>query len=425
MDEILVHISAPTTRQNDDLYRSLADAYVNFEPHRRITAEVSEDRNDRETHTGLETKATPAPVFGNSTNDPLGMHISNASRDSYGSFPSDMSSDNHAKAFDRSGLQQSFGEVADTGSLLPISRLGQLERIQANWRNRWEPRPSGSGERRSRISSFVASTNLDTTFIEDSQLAARLIESQLYQQGSATSEDTSEDDSAEEPHPELLRPSIPGKQPPLSQSSTSSRGAGEEPYTNTELASMLQSTQANTSSATSYIHESIGDLSALADCLDFSKLPCEVIPPAPKVSIESPGTLPSQITTHLEAIQTQNPMRFKPSKISRILELDERGYWLIESAAWPLSIQYEFWSSLCKYVNGGRFGWGVTLYRDPPNTHTMGAQVANGLGLVRLYCWGEIVEHIWLSLWLCSKGKVAGSGLKWFDAEDNVVVRVP
>jgi hypothetical protein len=306
-----------------------------------------------------------------------------------------------------------------------MNRLGQLERIQADWRKRKDPGPSGSGERQSSISSFVASINLDTTFIEDSQLAARVIESQLYERGSATSEDTSEDDSMEESQPEFLRPSISAEQPLLSQSSTSSRGVGEEQYPSTEVASMLQSTHAITSSATNCIHDSIGDLSTLPDFLDFSELTCEVFPPAPKVSIESPGTLPSQITTHLAAIQQQNPKRFTPSKISRTLELDERGYWLIESATWPLNIQYEFWSSLCKYVKDGRFGWGVTLYRDPPNPPTMGSQAANGLGLVRLYCWGEIVEHIWLSLWLCSKGKVAGSGLRWFDAEDNVVVRVP
>jgi hypothetical protein len=336
-----------------------------------------------------------------------------------------MSSDNYAKALVRPDNQRSPGESVEHDSLLPTSRLGQLERIQADWRKRKDPKLSGMSERRSSIKSFIASTNLDTTFIEDSQLAAQVIESQLYEQGSATSEDTSEDESMEEPGSEPLQPSNPAKWPPSSQSSTHLCKAEEEPYSSTEVVSLLHCTQVNIPSATNGIHDSIGDLSALPELLDFSELPSEVFPPGPKISIESPGTLPSQITTYLEAIQKQNPKRFKPSKISRTLELDERGYWLIESATWPQTMQYEFWSSLCKYVKGGRFGWGVTLYRDPPNPQTTGPQAINDLGSVRLYCWGEIVEHIWISLWFCSKGKVAGSGLRWFDAEDNVVIRVP
>jgi hypothetical protein len=418
--EILVHISTSATRQNDDLYRSLADAYVNFEAYQPTPIEMQKESNDLE-----YPKARPAPTFRSSIDTTIDLHVSNASRDSYGSFPSHVSSDNCAKALAHPDIQRSFGESVESNSLFPTSRLGQLERIQVDWRKRKDPKLSGMHERRSGVKPFITSTNVDTSFIADSQLAAQAIESQLYEQGSATSEDTSEDESMEEPGPEPLQTRNPAKQPPFSQSPIHSHKADEESHNSTEVVPMLHSTQVNTSSATNVVNDSLGDLSAVPEFLDFSKLPFEVFPPAPEVSIESPGTLPSQITTHLGAIQKQNPKRFKPSKISRTLELDERGYWLIESTTWPQVIQYEFWSSLCKHVKGGRFGWGVTLYRDPPNPQTKGPQGTNDLGSVRLYCWGEIVEHIWLSLWLCSKGKVAGSGLRWFDAEDNVVIRVP
>jgi hypothetical protein len=41
---------------------------------------------------------------------------------------------------------------------------------------------------------------------------------------------------------------------------------------------------------------------------------------------------------------------------------------------------------------------------------------------VRLYCWGEVVEHFWLLLWLCSNGMVASLGLRWIDADGVAVV---
>jgi hypothetical protein len=67
-------------------------------------------------------------------------------------------------------------------------------------------------------------------------------------------------------------------------------------------------------------------------------------------------------------------------------------------------------------VANGRLGWGVTLHREPAKGHE--------LGLVRLYCWGEIVEHIWLALWLCSDGKISAFGSKWVDAGEKLVVEI-
>ena len=130
---------------------------------------------------------------------------------------------------------------------------------------------------------------------------------------------------------------------------------------------------------------------ALTKSLDFDELPYHVLPPGPPISTKTPVGLPSQLTAHLEAIKAQNEGHFKPSRRLRGLEVEERGCWLFETVEWPKSAQYDFWSSLYEHVKGGSLGWGVFVCREqvPGNGST-------GLGQVRLYCWGEIVEEICL-----------------------------
>jgi hypothetical protein len=158
--------------------------------------------------------------------------------------------------------------------------------------------------------------------------------------------------------------------------------------------------------------ENLHEADKLNQLIDFSKLPFSVLAPEPKIGITSPGTLPSQITPYLATIKTQNPMRFKPIKKLHDPAPDTRGWWSIDCSEWPARAQKDFWDALCKLLEDGSLGWATSLHRE------VGAQT---LGEVRLYCWGELVEHMWLVLWLCSKGKVDGAGLTWFDAWKTAV----
>ena len=47
-----------------------------------------------------------------------------------------------------------------------------------------------------------------------------------------------------------------------------------------------------------------------------------------------------------------------------------------------------------------------------------------GLGLVKVFCWGEVVPHVYLLLYVASNNRVRKSGLQWVDAEGEVVVRM-
>ncbi|KAF2707550.1 hypothetical protein K504DRAFT_38383 [Pleomassaria siparia CBS 279.74] len=415
MDEILVHVSAPATRQNDEMYRSLAGAYAEFKAY--------EHNGDQELRIAPTPDVPSSLVFGEPTGALVDVSMINGSRDIYGSFPSQLSSvDDYGKSLDRSNNQHSFKQSVEPDSLLPTNRLGQLERVQAHWRQQAGPRSSAFNEQRATFRSSLSSANPDTTFIEDSQLAAQAIESQLYDnnRGSTTSEDTSDDESSAgiRSGPSYLH--IVGDPLHVSPKLPAPTEADQAPSSVAGLEFTLHSFR----SVTNDTQNSFGHANAIVESLNFSILPYEIFSPAPKVSVESPGTLPSQITPHLGAIQKQNPKRFKPARVSRTLGVDERGHWLVETENWSPKVQYDFWLSLSSHVRAGELGWGVNLYRDPPDI-PKASQAALQLGSVRLYCWGEVVEHTWLSLWLCSKGKVSGSGLRWFDAADNVVIRVP
>jgi hypothetical protein len=401
IDKVLVHISTPATRQDDDIYRSLADAYLEFEPQRRHGKEPERALNTRMESTNSRVEKYVAPTESS---------VLSTSRESYGSFPSYISSGGPAQ----SGTQNAGEESVPTSS-----RLARLDRIHKAWKEKTTPKSSFINEDGplSRKSHIPDDNN--TTFIEDTQLGAEALQSQLPDSYSTTDEDTSEDEAET------------AKAPPLASSlvtteSTTTRNT----FTTIASTQVVSKPALRNISANQKLPEAPGPLRATIqpplkkiktneqpfETYDFSKMSTDAFPPAPKISTERPGKLPSQVTKHLAALKTQNPKRFRLSRRYGTPRYDDRGHWSIDSSKWPLATQKEFWDSIHEHVSNGRLGWGVTLYRD--------ATAPTTLGQVRLYCWAEIVEHTWLLMWLCSKGRIAGAGSKWVDADGKVIFEV-
>jgi hypothetical protein len=380
--EILVHISASATRQKENLYRSVADAYRDFEP----------------------------------AGSPQGTSHVTISNDDYGSFPSQMGSVNHSSGHAQTGVQvpSSFYEESQPST----SRLDRLERIQAQWRQT-AFRPSSSNALRSSGIAPLSSAFPEDAIIDDTQLAFQALESQISDYMSATSEEDAGDVSVIEStgtrvplveaagNAQMFRPVIPQKAPISPQ----------EPAPTPTALSVVATADVNHPEAA---RQALTDHQQPAchhdHSQDLASLPLDVYPPAPPVTVLSPEKLPSQVTSFLATLEKENPNRFRPRRKSRALDDDERGCWLVDSNLWPHAVRYPFWTSLADHVASGRLGWGVTLHRHAAKPHE--------LGLLRLYCWGEIVEHTWLALWLCSDGKISAYGSKWVDAEEKVVVEV-
>ncbi|KAF9699509.1 hypothetical protein EKO04_002367 [Ascochyta lentis] len=406
-DEVLAHISAPVTRQNDELFRSLANAYTTFEPFRIHRDEPVQKRAKIDQATGLDSVQGERSTTRGTANS----SVLTASKESYGSFPSNLSSEDHHHD------QEPASAIDD--SVRPISRLAQLDRSYLSWRQRATPRTSLAHGKTEPRNSSSAPEDANTGFIEDSQLAVEILQSQLQDTYSTTSEDTSDDnehqdegiDSTEKWSSRRVSPS-------QSQQSEINEGLKLPAVSREEgLADMGETFLEEPTDLSIYMtrdFQSKSHTTMPQSC--FSMLPVDAFPPAPAISVACPTTLPSQITRHLATIKTKNPDRFKPLNSRKSLDADERGYWLVECKRWPPNLQWEFWSLLYEHVQSGRIGWGVTLHRD--------AECDDTLGRVKLYCWGEIVEHVWLLLWLCSKGKISGSGSSWIDANGVAVLKV-
>jgi hypothetical protein len=372
IDDILVHISTPATRQTDDLYRSVADAYLDFKPY--TSNEDVLHRTSTDFNAPLTTKVgtVTAPSQGSREQAAAASPTLSNSKDSFGSFPSHLSSESKGSGDKHTDVL--IGDSFNDDSIPKSSRLARLDRIHTHWKET-TPRSSLLNREQQARREVSSREDVETAFIGDTQLAAQALQSQLQETYSITSEDTSEE--------------------------------GLEEVDQVQDEQLSRESQQNIEF----------DTVELVEATDFGRLPIDAFPPAAKISIERPGKLPSQVTKHLAAIKAQNPKRFRYKNKLYTPKYDDRGYWSIDCSDWPAKIQQEFWSSLCQGVLSGRLGWGITLHRD--------ALSAQALGLVRFYCWAEVAEHIWLLLWLCSKGKIVGSGSQWIDAEGAAVFEVP
>ncbi|EMD94132.1 hypothetical protein COCC4DRAFT_79615 [Bipolaris maydis ATCC 48331] len=434
IDELLVHISAPTTRQSDQLYQSLADAYLTFEAdvsHRGSSRQIDFVNQSASSRLNVAT----APDQGSSLRGTADASNLSTSKDSYGSFPSHLSLDglkNHENDTVRSG-----DHAVKDDSPPMFGRLAQSEHAYRDGKYRRSLRSSST--KRNLLVEKVPGTpaDVDLGFVENTQPATEVLHTQLQESYLKNYDDTPASDTDEERIQDSTIESLVTATPDTKEEFPERRrsmrlkaasSVAETPIPTAKLSAKpdafatsqraVNPDDALNSSSPASWHttcEEKGpeDSSQVAPPIDFSKFQIDVYPPEPKISTARPGTLPSQITPQLAALKQQNPKRFKPIRIGKKPKPDDRGYWLISCSHWSAQLQQAFWNNICEQVTSGKLGWGVMLYRE--------GRTSRSLGQVKLYCWGEIVEHTWLVLWLCSKGKVSGSGLEWIDADGDAV----
>ncbi|CAG8902740.1 unnamed protein product [Penicillium egyptiacum] len=201
--------------------------------------------------------------------------------------------------------------------------------------------------------------------------------------------------------------------------------------------------------------------------IDLSTLPLEIHPPKPPIS-----TVP--FTTHITPTLSMlaerlNPARtYKPSTQTRPLDPLERGYWLVHLAienknqgrdpadllpyqnpkrkhgttnptqkptenpnskskentqTWPYPLFHVFWSFLSDFVGrDGRAGWGVWCILEAATAPSTRSDTHVSL---KVYAWGEVAMHVYLLLYLASERRVRGIGVQWRDAREEVVIQMP
>ncbi|KAI1437535.1 hypothetical protein GGR50DRAFT_45070 [Xylaria sp. CBS 124048] len=137
----------------------------------------------------------------------------------------------------------------------------------------------------------------------------------------------------------------------------------------------------------------------------------EILPPEPPTSDRhlEPHTL---ITPGLQKLgdDVNISSRFRPKKQVRPLEPYERGYWRLDCSTWEPRLKRDAWAFLANYIGTGIAGWGIRCKRDPDFRE------------LRAYCFGLAAAHIYYVLWLSSQRKIVFTGSSWIDGGGAEVI---
>lgn len=141
---------------------------------------------------------------------------------------------------------------------------------------------------------------------------------------------------------------------------------------------------------------------------------CEIRPPPPRTSSKA-LTVENLITPSLKNLTNKMPLAilYKPHEQKRELRPMERGYWLINWQTWDTKLQDRCWECLGNFVGKGYGGWGVWCIRNVQHES------------FRVYCWGVVVEHIYLLLYMASESKIKRSAAHWIGGDGEAVIKMP
>ncbi|KAG4439582.1 hypothetical protein IFR05_004930 [Cadophora sp. M221] len=142
----------------------------------------------------------------------------------------------------------------------------------------------------------------------------------------------------------------------------------------------------------------------------------EMLEIRPKPPVTSTGELTAEmlITHHLVAIaKRMPPSLYCPVSKKRDLRDMERGYWLLECKGWNENLQQRCWDALGRYIGKDLAGWGVWCKRE------------EDFKSIRVYCWGVVVGHIYLLLYMASDSKIKKAGARWIGGDGETIIQMP
>ncbi|KAK9372852.1 uncharacterized protein V1513DRAFT_451074 [Lipomyces chichibuensis] len=117
-------------------------------------------------------------------------------------------------------------------------------------------------------------------------------------------------------------------------------------------------------------------------------------------------------------------IRFRPNDSDRCVngtqqewppDKMERGYWRVDVSTWPTHEKMKFWDNITQAIRAGRIGWIGAVVEDE-------SEIGNG-DVVRVYCFGEAVVHIWVFLFAMSDRRTV-KDVQWIDGVGRTVIEV-
>ena len=128
---------------------------------------------------------------------------------------------------------------------------------------------------------------------------------------------------------------------------------------------------------------------------------------------------------------------------SRTLRVHERGHWNVHIDSFPPELKEHMWLFLESVVTSGRAGFNILLVVEErehfprPNQQATRTRLSVDRSKVhpksnnrkkeevlKLYCWGEVVVHMWIMLFIATKRQIKGLRAQWIDAAGEVVVQM-
>ncbi|KAL7275444.1 hypothetical protein RUND412_001616 [Rhizina undulata] len=422
--ELLIHTSAPTSRKNDDIYRAQALAFLAFEPGRKV--ELGEVWVGRKRRKGQEIEPDEEESAGEKKRRVKGKGMEREAMQTEMHNPSERVSQRSGKTTRKSkpgmGMGKAESEPPKDPPLITSTAIErdanipysvpapeiQVLRTPAIQVLR-TPAPSqpirNLSPTSSRLPPTIGTTQIDDSFGSWDPPPDSIADSQATYQN---------------PHP---TPTIPIPDPPPE----SGKARPDEPiapisfgprsFTLPTLAPLPSDLPEYAS-----VDSPESSIASLHSTLDSPPLPPfdfnpQLIPPPHTITAPPPAASsnPPILTHALEEIMIKLRSRYVKLKKyqTRPIRERERGCWNIEMDAMGSGHeQITFWNRLVESVGAGTLGFvNVFLEMHGNRKEKM---------VVKVYCWGGAVEHIWGALYVMATKKMAGA--RWVDAGGTAVV---
>lgn len=429
--EILVHVTAPSRVVDDATYRQLAQAYLDFEPQATIqiedtgshtsNADIADDREDADSN---NTPPALTPAF----TPPASLELSFQSVLDNRASPQLLAvnrEDGHQIVIPSSHpeipeSQSSWialpSQINDSYPLPNTSRMfvsptRALQRYLARSSTQPETSPTRSKGPPQGLNTDEIPSSLPLS-VSGSYVV--IPSSEAYSSGPQAiipvtpiasrpdkRESVSNDDHGEGAAESLDITHISSSDISLAPTASFTRAESAPPQSK-RLKTLVQGKPLARSSSDTGVRQPVG--------LYPSPLALEIWSPSPPVSVDD-LELPIAVPERLAKLAADLSSRYRPEADRDITPL-ERGYWLVDCSSWSRDVRLDLWNFLIPYIEGGLAGWGVWCRRDA------------ALDEVRLYCWGSLVKHAYLLLYLASGRHLKYTGAVWKDAEAKPVLRV-
>lgn len=470
--EILVHIAAPSTTKDDIAYRSLAAAYLDFEPGRRTTIlplatlenpglPPEELISPQASFKSVWDNVRTAPTRPFSQQSQHGAsHDGGTSQDTWVAPPSEVAD------------SMPDNDISIAGFTTPTRVLNYFLQTMG------PPSEASPGVARRHTATVYEGDEDYTALVAVAQERTALSEAACTPRAAAGKEEpgslqrtvnacrstpetrdtTTSEDRLDENHPNrtpsspLRSRNLPPQEAPFSQAlrdeSSSPPAQSSQQSSADSYGVIIPSTQlperADSEPPSSKrqrpnplqekahgLGRSISDVlprGSMKSTVVAKSLPDNVAAPGPQVldwshlteivSIEPPPAnhkLGPRPPVHLETFVRKVGMegRYRPKFQARAMRPYERGYWLLDMDGWTREARVATWGFLGNYIRrDSKAGWGTRACRDEQ------------WSWIRLYGWEHIAGELYILLYVASYRRMKRMTVTWYDGAGKELIIV-